>query len=459
MKEKRPLNTFLFKNYLVISGLLAGVLLLALLITDFILDAVVFNGLKLEEINIEDIYAYPIETIDTDVLDTYGGWFEVLDENLQVIFVKGDKQDGIYQYTNQMLFQKMNLLENNENIIYHAYEVSGPNQSHYIFLWKQPLNLTNYSVKLLVTFIIVFTILLFTALYFYSLFSVRQIKRPLSNIIRGIKEMEKDNYKVRLNFNAEKEIAEIRDAFNKMAAKIEDSDTEKQRIEEAKKRMLLHLSHDLKTPITSIYGFSKLLYEENIKVDNQRKYLKYIHDKSVYLNELIHDLFELAHLDEKAVVLRKQAINVTDWLRQIMIEMYTDIEDKGMNLEINIPEEIIDLHVDAMKMKRVMTNILNNSIKHNDSGITIRVECKKDHDKVIIKISDNGAGIDEAIKDNLFDDFIMGHENTKDSSGLGLAISKKIVNLHNGSIILEEDEEKHTTFKITLPLYEENLKM
>lgn len=454
-KEKRALGSFLFKNYLVISGLLSFALVLALLITDFWIDTFLFKGISLDDIQIENIYSYPYETIDTEILDTYGGWFEILDEEKNVIYVKGDKEDTLYHYTNQMLYQKMNVMKNDDSMIYHVYEVNEPNQEAHLFLWKQPQNVTNYSFQVFFLFIIVFCVLLLIALYFYSSFSVKQIKRPLVKIISGIKEMESHNYKVRLDFVAEKEIAEIRDAFNKMATKIEESNREKQRIEDMKKRMLLHLSHDLKTPITSIYGFSKLLYDEKIVVDDRKRYLKYIHEKSVYLTDLINDLFELAKLDDTDSKLNRSTINLTEWLRQIIIELYTEIEDKGIHLEITIPQEKIDINIDAMKMKRVITNILNNSIKYNEKGITIYVECSKRNNEANIIIGDNGVGIDRHIKDDLFDDFIRGYHEDGDGAGLGLAISKKIVELHKGTISLEEDETYKTKFKIILPLYKE----
>lgn len=454
-KKKKALNAFLFKNYLVISGLLFCVLFLAILVTDFFVDSILFNGISMEDIQIEDIYSYPYETIDTEILDAYGGWIEILDEEKNVIFVKGDKQDHIYHYTDQMLYQKMNVMMNNDSMIYHVYEVSDPNQKNHLFLWKQPQNSTNQSIQLFVLFIIVFSALLLIALYFYSLFSVKQIKRPLVKIISGIKEMESHNYKVRLDFTAEKEIAEIRDAFNKMATKIEESDSEKKKMEDAKKLLLLHLSHDLKTPITSIYGFSKLLYDEKIEVNDQKRYLKYIHDKSDYLAVLINDLFELAKLDGKDSELNRNTVNLTEWLRQIIIELYPEIEDKGIHLDVTIPQEKIKINIDALKMKRVITNIMNNAIKYNEQGMTIYVECYKKNNEAIIIIGDNGVGIDSNIKDNIFDDFIRGFHEDRDGSGLGLAISKKIVDLHEGNILLEEDEKYQTKFKIILPLHEE----
>lgn len=452
-KEKKALSSFLFKNYIVISGLLVCVLVLSLFISDFLVDAILFKGIKMESIDVDDIYSYPFETMNSEILDAYGGWYEILDEERKVVFVKGEKKDNIYKYTDEMLFDKMDLINNNDSMLYHVYPVKDPNGEKYLLLWKQPKNIINYVTKTVIVLLIVFSILLLIALYFYSAYSVKQIKKPLKSIIHGIKEMERQNYKIRLDFTAEKEFAEIRDAFNKMAKEIQQSNTEKERIEEAKKKMLLHLSHDLKTPITSIYGFSKLLYEDELNEENdRRKYLKYIYDKSLYVANLIKDLFEFAKYEDSNLKLNKDTVDITEWLRQVIIELYTEIEEKGLNLEISIPEEKIELKIDSMKMKRVITNIINNSIKYNSKGTTIYVECKKIDNKVIIILGDNGVGIDENIKNIVFNDFIRGDHEEKDGTGLGLAISKKIITLHNGKITLEEDENYKTKFQILLPL-------
>lgn len=455
-KERKALSSFLFKNYIVISGLLVCAMVLSLFVSDFLVDTIFFKGIKMENINEEDIYSYPFETMNTDILEAYGGWYEILDEDRKVIFVKGEKKDNIYHYTDEVLFNKIDLMKNiknSDNMLYHAYSVSGPNEEKYILLWKQPLNLINYTARALIVLMIVFSILLLIALYFYSAYSVKQIKKPLKSIIHGIREMERQNYKIRLDFTAEKEFAEIRDAFNKMAMEIQQSNTEKERIEEAKKKMLLHLSHDLKTPMTSIYGFSKLLYEEELnEEDDKSKYLKYIYDKSFYVSNLIKDLFEFAKLEDGNLKLDKDTVNISEWLRQVIIELYTEIEGKGLELELEIAEEKIELKIDSMKMKRVITNIINNSIKYNPKGTTLYVECRKIEDEVIIILGDNGVGIDENIKNIIFDDFIRGDHEDKDGTGLGLAISKKIINLHGGEITIEEDEIYKTKFKISLPL-------
>lgn len=455
--DKKALSASLFKNYIVISVLLVFVLIASLFMSDFLLDIILFNGIKLQNIDAEDIYSYPFETMNTEVLDVYGGWYEILDKDRKVVYVKGEKKDGIYQYTNEMLFNKMDLSSKlNDNMIYHVYPIEDSNGEKYLILWKQPNNLLNKATKVaLILVFIIFSILLLIALYFYSVYSVRQIKKPLKSIIHGIKEMERQNYKVRLDFMAEKEFAEIRDAFNKMAKQIQQSETEKEKVEQDKKKMLLHLSHDLNTPITSIYGFSKLLYDEEIcEEKDRRKYLKYIYDKSSYVANLIKDLFEFAKLDDSHLKLNKDRVDLAEWLRRIIIELYTEIEEKGFNHKINIPQEKVEIKIDTMKMKRVISNIVTNSMKYNPKGTTIYVECRKEDDRVEIFLGDDGVGIEEDIKSSIFDDFIRGDHEGKDGMGIGLAISKKIVSLHDGNITLEEDENYKTKFKISLYLSE-----
>lgn len=439
------------RNYIVISGLLLGAIAVALVSTDILMNRVVDRTGDLPRIAGEDIYRYPFENIDGKLLDRYGGWFEVIDEAGEVIYVRGNKEDDIVRYRDGLLYAKMDMQRNDDSIYYHAYSVKGPNQEPYILLWKIPMRLDKVSAAIAI-FAACFALGLLIAVYLYAKYSVKQVEKPIRQIVEGIKEMERLNYTKRLTFTAEQEFDEIREAFNGLAERLQRTSAEKEAAETSRKNMLLHLSHDLKTPMTSIYGYSQLLLDDpSLEESRRRKYIQYIHDKSSYTSNLIKDLFELAKLEDSNQILKREKVNVTKWFQQIVAECYSEIEDKGFGLDVQIPEEPLPVMLDHVHMKRVIMNLIGNALKFNAAGTVLYASCESKDGRAVLWLGDDGIGVQEPIREHIFEEFARGGGAVKDSTGLGLAICKKIVTLHQGTIELEADRRYSTMFRISLP--------
>ncbi|MBW5468006.1 sensor histidine kinase [Brevibacillus formosus] len=450
--DKRPLKQLFFRHYVVISGLFLCVIMVALLGTDLLMDNYFNKTPDLTQVDVSKIYQYPFEKIDSRLLDEYGGWFEIVDESGTVIYVKGNKEDNIMTYSDGMLYAKVDIMRNDDSIFYHAYRVQGSEGENYVLLWKFPERSEIISLTLGIL-IALFVVLLFIALYFYTRYSVLQMKTPLRQIVEGIKEMEGFNYQKRLTFSAEMEFAEIREAFNGMAERLQQTSAEKEAVANNKRNMLLHLSHDLKTPITSVFGYSQLLLDRpELEEEQRRQYVQYINDKSSYMAHLIQNLFELAKLEDEHVRLDQEKVNISKWFMQLVAEFYPEIEDRGFQLDVKIPEEPLFVMFDKMHMNRVITNLIGNSLKHNPPGTQLFVSCEKIEAGVVLWLGDNGTGVQEDVREHIFEEFIKGSNPVKDSTGLGLAICKKIITLHQGTIHLERDQRYTTLFKITLPL-------
>jgi signal transduction histidine kinase len=446
----RPLKSLFFHNYMVISGLLFVTLILSLFGSDFIMDRYI-DTLDFKKINSTDMYRYPFDNINGGLLEEYGGWFEVVNGDGDIIYVKGNKKDKIKHYQPGQIFAKMDLERNDDSISYHAYPGEGPHGEPYILLWKIPAPIGKITAALGIFFAL-FAAFLFVAVYFYSRYSVRQVKKPLRQIMEGIKEMEQLNYNKRIEYSAEKEFVEIQNAFNGMAERLQRTSVEKEAAENNKRNLLLHLSHDLKTPITSIYGYSQLLLDNQIPDEAQkRKYLQYIYDKSAYMAHLIKDLFELAKLDDRKLSLSIEKVNITKWFQQMIVEYYPEIEEKGFRLEAQVSEEPVFVSMDKVYMNRVITNLISNSLKYNPAGTLLFVSCEKKGGNAVFCVGDNGIGVEESIREHIFDEFVRSGGPGKDSSGLGLAICRKIIGLHQGTIILGHDDSCTTLFQISLP--------
>lgn len=446
---KRPLKRVFVRNYAIISAMMIVAIIVALFGTDLLMKRYFVD---FTQIHGADIYRYPFDNISRHLLDEYGGWFEIVNESGEIIFVKGNKEDDIVRYEDGQMYAKMDAERNDDSISYHAYPIEGPNGESYALLWKIPERYLKLPTATSI-FAALFAVFLFIVLYFYARYSVKQVKKPLEQIVEGIKEMERFNYTKRLHYSAEQEFAEIQEAFNDMAERLQHTSAEKEMAENNKRNMLLHLSHDLKTPITSIYGYSQLLLDNQTLTDKDtRKYIQYIYDKSSYMSNLIKDLFELAKLDDKHTALNREKENITKWFQQLVVEFYPEIEEKGFELEAHIPEEPFFTKMDKIHMSRVITNLINNALRYNPAGTVLYVSCEREEENVILWIGDNGIGVQEPIREHVFEEFIRGDGPIKDSTGLGLAICKKIITLHEGTIELEQDQRYSTLFRIRLPI-------
>ncbi len=450
--RSRPLKRLFLRNYAVIVTLSLLAMLVALISADLIMERFVEQMPDYNQMQEEGITMLTSESEGEAFLREYGGWLELLNESGEVVHIVGSKEDTVTHYTQAELYELFDIWRNESGSYVHAFSVQGPNGAVHTLLWKVPEELTGLF-SFFGIFIGLFAVLLLVAFYVYTRYSVRQLKRPLHQITEGIKEMEALNYQKRLHFTAEMEFAEIRDAFNKMAERLQRMADENEALEATKRNMLLHLSHDLKTPVTSLLGYSQLLQESpDLAADKRDKYVQYIHDKSRYMSQLIHNLFELAKLEDDHFELQLDEINVTRWLQECAAAFYPDIERSGFVLEVDIPERPMYAKLDKGQMQRVIANLFGNAMKYNSAGTTILVSCAQEDGNAVLCVGDSGVGIPPEIRERVFEEFVSGSEVRNDSTGLGLAICKKVVAHHRGDIRLLHDSVYTTLFRIELPL-------
>lgn len=221
--------------------------------------------------------------------------------------------------------------------------------------------------------------------------------------------------------------------------------------EEADKRrnlLLSNVAHDLKTPMTTVMGYASALAEGQIKdSEKQQEYLNAICNKSMHMSGLISLLFEYVKLDSEGFSLKRTREDITELLRESVAALYTDFEEKQMDVETEIPEEPIYISIDKVQFQRAASNLLSNTIKHNIEGTRVGVIMQKEDDMLKIQICDSGIEIPKEIADYIFDPFVMGDESrsSKGGSGLGLSIVQKIISMHDGEISL--CQELHTQFQ------------
>ncbi len=214
---------------------------------------------------------------------------------------------------------------------------------------------------------------------------------------------------------------------------IQKESEEQQRDFDRKRNLMLSdIAHDLRTPMTTVNGYARALADGMVTDEAKRQeYLKAIQNKSVRMNELINLLFEYVKLDSEGFRLDKTRLDLCELLRENAALVYSDVEDAEMNFEVSIPEEPYYINADSIQFSRVVTNLLNNAIRHNPKETTIVLSMEEETAGVRIIIADDGNVIPDDISRNIFEPFAKGDSSRRSGgSGLGLSIAKKVINMH-----------------------------
>lgn len=197
--------------------------------------------------------------------------------------------------------------------------------------------------------------------------------------------------------------------------------------------MLSDIAHDLRTPITTVAGYARALSDGMVGDEKkQQEYLDAIQTKSARMNELIQLLFEYVKLESDGFSLDRRKMDLSELLRKNAALMYSDVEEAGMELVVEIPETPCIIEADEIQMSRVITNLLTNAIRHNEPGTRILLSQKKDGYGIFVAVADTGGEIPPETAEHLFEPFAMGDRSrsSKGGSGLGLSIAHKIVEMH-----------------------------
>ncbi|MEE1007799.1 MAG: HAMP domain-containing sensor histidine kinase [Agathobacter sp.] len=242
-------------------------------------------------------------------------------------------------------------------------------------------------------------------------------------------------------------------------AQVERIQREKQLIYEENDRkrnlMLSDIAHDLRTPITTISGYSKALHDGMVTDEKmQKEYLNAIMSKSAKMTDLINVLFEYVKLDSYGFKLDREYIDVCELLRENAADIYSDIEEAGMKFEIDIPDEKCIVYADRIQLSRVVTNLLVNAIRHAGCGNTVLLEMKKHAGVILVMVADTGIQIPEDKIEHLFEPFSKGdYSRNSGGTGLGLSIAKKVMEMHHYNLFLQQPYKTYSK-AFTMQLYE-----
>lgn len=233
-----------------------------------------------------------------------------------------------------------------------------------------------------------------------------------------------------------------------------EQEKEQQRAFDRKRNLLLSdIAHDIKTPITTICGYSRALSDGVVDREREQEYLDAIYAKSMRMSELITLLFEYVKLDSEGYVLHREKLDFAELIRENAAMVYPDYEEKKIRVEVDVPEETVFCDADRLQMGRAVMNLLTNAARYGKPGGKVLIRLRE---RTLV-VADDGLVIEPEFAEHIFEPFTRADKarTTHGGSGLGLSISAKVVEMHGGKLELDCAYGKGYTKAFVLRLPEE----
>ena len=277
--------------------------------------------------------------------------------------------------------------------------------------------------------------------------------RELGNVMRGYAD-ETDHEGSLIHYqsktNSSNEIDVLGRQFNQMAAKINTQIHELKRMDNVRREMVANVSHDLRTPLTTMRGYLETLQlkKAELSVEEQQQYLETALSHSQQLGKLVDELFELARLDSCESVVNSEAFSMGELVQDITQKYKLRAQQKSIQLAAHLNPNTPLIYGDIAMMQRVLENLLENGLRHTPEGGRINISVDFDSSRVTVQVSDSGCGIPAEDTPQIFDRFYQQNVNRADNknAGLGLAIVKRILELHGSVINVHSEVDQGTIF-------------
>jgi signal transduction histidine kinase len=294
------------------------------------------------------------------------------------------------------------------------------------------------AVGIALVWFMIFLILLTN--FFLTHIIIKNISTPLNILSFGVKQIQENNVRFRLEYHADDEFLPVCDAFNEMAARLESMSNKQKKYEENRRELIAGISHDLRTPLASIKAYIEGLEKGVASTPQMReKYLATLKGKTHDMEHIIDHLFLFSKLDINDFPLNLKTLDIGMFISDTVSELSGEYLKHGLMVELSETTQNLPVNIDPVLLRNVIVNILENSAAYKEAEQG-RVEIKIDvaDNTVEIRLTDDGPGVPDEALDKLFDIFYRTDQsrNTK-GNGLGLAISQKIINRMGGSMWAE----------------------
>ncbi len=300
---------------------------------------------------------------------------------------------------------------------------------------------------------IVIAILICIILYQY--FSQKARNENLIYIKKKLKKILNENNEERvLVVTDDKVLKDLLLEINKLLENNQMILAEYRKKEDSMRKMLSNISHDLKTPLTVVLGYIETInLDKDMHSDEKEVLLEKVHDKTIEVIDLINKFFDLAKLESGDKDISLTRININEVCRKNILNFYDILNSKGFEVDINIPEKDLYAFGNEEALDRILNNLLSNSVKYGTDGKFIGLSIEENEKSIYIHVIDKGRGIEEDKIDRVFERMYTLEDSRNrvfQGSGLGLTITKRLVEKMNGEIFLKSIPYKTTTFTVKL---------
>ncbi|CAN7645000.1 sensor histidine kinase [Paenibacillus sp. LjRoot56] len=298
------------------------------------------------------------------------------------------------------------------------------------------------GVRVLMAFLLGLTFLFSIVLIIiFSQFIVKPVKR----LREATRRIVGGSYEMTMDVSRQDEIGELARDFTYMAQSLKQ-------VEAMRQEFVGNVSHEIQSPLTSIQGFAQSILDQTTSEEEKERYLHIILDESKRLSSLSKQLLTLASLDKESHVVKRTMYRLDEQIRQILIHTEWQWSEKALDIELDLPET--DVSADHQLMHQVWLNLITNGIKYTLPHDALHIAIQSSEMEVTVVVSDTGIGMSESELPHIFTRFYKADRSRNRAStgtGLGLSIVQKIIELHGGSIHVQSELGKGTTFTVHLP--------
>ena len=400
-----------------------------------------------------------VDTELSQLSNVYNGRIEIIDSNYKIIKDTFVTDEGKYCVTGSVLRalkgEQYSHFDSNKRYMEFAIplvktdvkEKGKNNIIGAILVFCQVEDIGEVKDKMVSFIFFFFSLMILTVIGVSAWLSMLEKKR-YNKLSKAIDSLGNRDFETRLNVMDNNEFMIISDKFNKTVDKIKGLD-------ESRSQFVSNVSHELKTPITSMKILAdSLVGQENLPIEIYQEFMTDIASEIDRENEIITDLLDMVRMDKKTATLNYTSVDIKDLIEQVLKRLTPIASEKNIELVFESFRPVV-ADVDEIKFGRAISNLVENAIKYNVMDGWVRVTLNSDHKYFYITINDSGIGIPAENIDKIFDRFYRvdkARDRETGGSGLGLSIVKNIIILHEGEIKVYSKEEEGTTFSVRVPL-------
>jgi signal transduction histidine kinase len=277
----------------------------------------------------------------------------------------------------------------------------------------------------------------------------RSVARPLQKMSQAARRLADGDFGQRVSVAGPREVQTLAESFNEMAARVSAT-------QQAQRDFLANVSHDLRTPLTSIQGFSQAI-AEGVASDPEaaQRAAQIIHDEAGRMHRMVEELLDMARIEAGRLDMRRHAVRIGEVLGAVSESLSGKAREKGLHMEVDIPPDLPRIPGDGDRLAQVFTNLIDNAIQHTPPGGRIILHAEPQTNGISVAIRDTGEGIPEADLPRIFERFYQVDKSRQrdqhPGAGLGLAITRQIIMAHGGTIRVASKVGQGTQFTVWLP--------